>query len=80
MYDKFVGFIDALEDVGDKLENAQVAYQTAHKRLTSGKGNLVGRAETIHKLGLQTNKKLDKALVDKQSDDADTLEITHESK
>ena len=80
MYDKFVGFIDALEDVGDKLENAQVAYQTAHKRLTSGKGNLVGRAETIHKLGLQTNKKLDKALVDKQSDDADTLEITDESK
>jgi len=80
MYDKFVGFIDALEDVGDKLENAQVAYQTAHKRLTSGKGNLVGRAETIHKLGLQTNKKLDKALVDKQSDDADALEITDESK
>ena len=80
MYDKFVGFIDALEDVGDKLENAQVAYQTAHKRLTSGKGNLVGRAETIHKLGLQTNKKLDKALVDKQSDDVDTLEITDESK
>ena len=80
MYDKFVGFVDALEDVGDKLESAQSAYQTAHKRLTSGKGNLVGRAEAVHKLGLQTNKKLDKELVDKQSDDAETPGITDESK
>ena len=80
MYDRIVGFVDALEDVGDKLDKAQSAYQTAHKRLTSGKGNLVGRAEVIRKLGLQTNKKLDKALVDKQSDDADITEISDESK
>ena len=80
MYDKFVGFVDALEDVGDKLDKAQSAYQTAHNRLADGKGNLVGRAEAIRKLGLQTNKKLDKALVDKQSDDADISEISDESK
>jgi len=79
MYDKFVGFVDALEDVGDKLDKAQSAYQTAHNRLADGKGNLVGRAEAIRKLGLQTNKKLDKALVDKQSDDADISEISDES-
>ena len=80
MYDKFVGFVDALEDVGDKLDKAQSAYQTAHNRLADGKGNLVGRAEAIRKLGLQTNKKLDKALVDKQSDDVDISEISDESK
>ncbi len=80
MYDKFVGFVDALEDVGDKLDKAQSAYQTAHNRLTTGKGNLVGRAEAIHKLGLQTNKKLDKELVENQSDDAETLEIIDASK
>ena len=80
MYDKFVGFVDALEDIGDKLDKAQSAYQTAHNRLTTGKGNLVGRAEAIHKLGLQTNKKLDKELVDNQSDGAKTLEIIDASK
>jgi len=79
MYDKFVGFVDALEDVGDKLDKAQSAYQTAHNRLADGKGNLVGRAEAIRKLGLQTNKKLDKALVDRQSESDETLEITDDS-
>ena len=80
MYDKFVGFVDALEDVGDKLDKAQSAYQTAHNRLVDGKGNLVGRAEAIRKLGLQTNKKLDKAIVDRQSENDETLEITDDSK
>ena len=80
MYDKFVGFVDALEDIGDKLDKAQSSYQTAHNRLTNGKGNLVGRSEAIRNLGLKTNKKLDKALVDKQSDDAETQGITDESK
>jgi DNA recombination protein RmuC len=79
MYDKFVGFVDALEEIGKKLDNAQLAFQTAHKRLTSGSGNLVGKAEAIRNLGLKTNKKLDKALVDKQSDDAETLGISDNS-
>lgn len=79
MYDKFVGFVDALEDVGDKLDKAQSAYQTAHNRLVDGKGNLVGRAEAIRKLGLQTNKKLDKAIVDRQSENDETLKITDDS-
>ena len=80
MYDKFVGFVEALEDVGDKLDKAQSAYQIAHNRLTDGKGNLVGRAEAIHKLGLQTNKKLDKELVDKQNDNDETPVVPDESK
>ena len=65
MYDKFVGFVDALEDIGDKLDKAQAAYHTAHNRLTDGKGNLIGRAETIRNLGLETNKKLSNKLVNK---------------
>jgi hypothetical protein len=47
--------------------------------LTDGRGNLVGRAEAIHKLGLQTNKKLDKALVDKENDDNEIREITEDT-
>jgi DNA recombination protein RmuC len=79
MYDRFVGFVEILEEIGKKLDSAQSAYMTAHKRLTSGKGNLVGRAEVIRNLGLKTNKELDKALVDKQSDDAEILGISDNS-
>ena len=70
MYDKFAGFVEALEDIGDKLDKAQTAYETAHNRLIDGKGNLITRAETIRKLGeLKTNKQLPKELIDKSTDD-----------
>jgi len=66
MYDKFNGFVDALEDIGDKLTKAQAAYDTAHNRLVDGKGNLVSKAEAIRKLGdLKTNKQLSEDLVNK---------------
>lgn len=66
MYDKFSGFIEALDDIGDKLGKAQTAYETAHNRLVDGKGNLISRAESIRKLGdLKTNKKIAEDLVTK---------------
>ncbi len=68
LYDKLAGFVEALEDIGDKLDKAQSAYQTAHNRLTEGKGNLVKRAEDMRKLGLETNKKLPITLVNNTVD------------
>ena len=58
MYDKFVGFVEAFEDIGNKLDKAQEAYDTACKRLRDGKGNLIGRAKAIRELGLETKKTL----------------------
>ena len=70
MYDKFAGFVEALEDIGDKLGKAQGAYDTAHNRLIDGKGNLISRAEAIRKLGdLKTNKLLPNDLVNKTLQD-----------
>jgi DNA recombination protein RmuC len=74
MYDKFVGFVEALEDIGDKLDKAQSAYQTAHNRLIEGKGNLVKRAEDMRKLGLETSKKLPDNFINKISD----MNVMHE--
>lgn len=71
MYDKLAGFVEALEDVGDKIGKAQSAYDTAHKRLIDGKGNLISRAEAIRKLGdLKTNKQLSDDLVNKSLPDS----------
>ncbi len=58
LYDKLVGFVEALEDVGSRLTQARQAYDTAHNRLVSGKGALVGRAEALRKLGAKARKQL----------------------
>jgi DNA recombination protein RmuC len=47
MYDKFVGFISNLEDVGKKIGAAQESYNVAFNQLSTGRGNLVGRAEEL---------------------------------
>ena len=72
MYEKFVGFVEALEDVGDKLDKAQSAYRTAHNRLSEGKGNLIKRAEDMRKLGLETGKRLPEELVNKNQEENET--------
>lgn len=69
IYDKLVGFVEALEDVGDKLDKAKESYNTAYKRLASGRGNLIKRAEDMRKLGLETGKKLPDELVDKTTEE-----------
>ncbi len=58
LYDKFVGFIEALEEVGRQLGRAREAYHTARDRLSTGRGNLVRRAEQLKALGVKANKVL----------------------
>jgi DNA recombination protein RmuC len=58
LYDKFVGFIEALEEVGKQLDRAKEAYRTARDRLSTGRGNLVRRAEQLKALGVKANKAL----------------------
>lgn len=62
LHDQFVLFAESLEDVGDKLDKAQRAYDTAHKRLASGKGNLVGRIQRLETLGAKARKSMPDAL------------------
>ncbi len=65
LYDKFVGFIASLEDIGKQIVKAKDSYEIAHGQLVSGNGNLVKRAETLKKLGVSTKKKLPGKLVEK---------------
>ncbi|PCJ49574.1 MAG: DNA recombination protein RmuC [Gammaproteobacteria bacterium] len=67
LHDKFVGFIDALEEVGSRLAKATDAYDTAHKRLSSGKGSLVSRTAKLQTLGAKTRKKIDEKLLEDAS-------------
>jgi DNA recombination protein RmuC len=63
LYDKFVGFVEALDDVGLKLDKAQDSYKMARNRLADGKGNLVRRTEELRQLGVKAQKELPEGLV-----------------
>ena len=63
LYDKFVGFVANLADLGDYLERAQGKYSEAYKQLSTGNDNLVIQATKLKSLGLKTKKDLPSALV-----------------
>lgn len=62
LYDKFVGFVATLEEVGRHLERCQGAYQQAFNQLKTGRGNLISRAENLRSLGAAASKALDSKL------------------
>ena len=69
MYDKFVGFVADLDAVGKSLDTAQRTHADALSKLTSGKGNLVRRAEQIRELGIKPSKALSPSLVQRADDE-----------
>ncbi|MEO6733128.1 MAG: DNA recombination protein RmuC [Ferruginibacter sp.] len=58
LYDKFVGFIENLEQVGKKLQDAQQSYDSAFRQLVAGRGNIIGKIEELKKMGANANKQL----------------------
>ena len=64
LYDKFVGFVQDLEDVGKRLDSTKTAWEGARNKLATGKGNLVRRAEEMKSLGISANKSLPERMVE----------------
>lgn len=58
LYDKFVGFVENLNKVGKKIEEASDAFKSAKGQLSVGGGNLVQQATELKNLGLKTKKEL----------------------
>ncbi|MFZ9264570.1 MAG: DNA recombination protein RmuC, partial [Polynucleobacter sp.] len=68
LYDKFVGFVEDLDKVGQRLEQAQISYTDAVGKLKTGRGNLIRTAENVKKLGVKPNKSLPSKLTDVADD------------
>ena len=64
LYDKFVGFVDNLNKVGDSIDKAQKSYTDAYKQLSSGNDNLVRQTEKLKALGIKNKKELNQKLVE----------------
>lgn len=69
LYDKFVGFVEDLDDLGRKLDASQRSYDGVMNKLQTGKGNLIGRTEKLKKLGARASKKLDEDRLAQDNDD-----------
>lgn len=70
LYDKLVAFVEDLTKVGSQLETVKKTYDLSINKLSSGRGNLVSRAEGLKTLGIKCNKKMPVELID-QDDDAE---------
>ncbi len=69
LLDKFVGFLEDLEDVGRKLESTRQSFDASMNKLSTGKGNLIRRAEKIKELGAKPAKEIPKNLLEKSDID-----------
>lgn len=58
MYDKLVLFIDEMVNIGSYIEKTSASYETAMKRLKTGRGSVIRRAENMKELGLKPKKVL----------------------
>ncbi|MGB5392622.1 MAG: DNA recombination protein RmuC, partial [Lutimonas sp.] len=65
LYDKFEGFIQDMIKIGNQLDASKNSYDNAMNKLSTGKGNIVGRIDQLKKLGANAQKSLPENLVKK---------------
>jgi DNA recombination protein RmuC len=69
LYDKFVGFVTDLIEVGNKINASQNSYQDAMNKLTDGNGNLVKQVERLKGLGVKTQKSIPQKIIDRSNNE-----------
>ncbi|WP_194755385.1 DNA recombination protein RmuC [Aliidiomarina indica] len=71
LYDKFVGFLEDLSKIGNSLDTTRKHYESALNKLSTGRGNIVGRVEKFRQLGVNPGKRIDQAFLNDEDDDSD---------
>lgn len=59
MYDKFDTFLESMKRMGKQLNTVQNSYHLAMKQLSTGSGNLIGKARKVQRLGAKASKQID---------------------
>lgn len=68
LYDKLCGFVEDLETVGNRISQAQKAFDLAHGKLATGRGNVIRQAEMLRDLGVKPTKALPAAVVERATE------------
>lgn len=74
LYDKIVGFLDTMEDVGKHINKTQDSYLKAVGQLKDGRGSVVKQAQKLKKLGVLSQKEIPDTLIpfDDEEDQQET--------
>ncbi len=78
LFDKLVGFVTDLQNVGKRIDQAQDSYNEAHKKLSEGRGNVIRQAEMLKNLGVKPTKALPAQWVDSAAEEA-IARLTHDT-
>lgn len=58
LYEKMAAFVDDMNCIKKNLDLSAASWDKAMKKLSTGRGNVIGRFEAIRKLGVTTSKNL----------------------
>jgi len=75
LYDKFAGFVENLQQIGDRLRQAQQSYDDAFGQLSTGTGNLLRQTDMLRELGARNTKQLDQTLADQAREESPALTV-----
>ena len=67
LYDKFVSFTEDMEGIGKSIEKASDAHSKAMNKLSTGKGNLIAKANQMRDLGVKTTKNMPSSVTGDES-------------
>ena len=71
--------IEDLVSLGKRLDLTKDTYSETMKKLHSGKGNLVSKAEKVKQLGSKTSKSMPQNLIDRTEDIGELFDTRHDS-
>ncbi|MDQ8205204.1 DNA recombination protein RmuC [Pelagicoccus sp. SDUM812003] len=73
LYDKFVGFFEDMQRIGDAIGRTQREYNSAMNKLKTGRGNLVNQVQTLKDLGAKAKRSLPEETIEDAVLDQRTL-------
>ena len=79
LYDKFVGFVSTIEDIGRHLSRSQDAYLQAVSQLKDGRGNLISRVQKLRKLGVKSTKQLPTSMLTADLEEEEEIQMPPEA-
>lgn len=66
LYDKFLGLLDGIEQIGSRIRQSQEAYEDVLSKMSSGRGNLLRQVERLKELGAKTEKQIESKTLGRQ--------------
>jgi DNA recombination protein RmuC len=79
LYDKFFGFLDNMEGVKKKLQDANTTFDEAYKQFYTGRGSMINRAEELKKMGANATKQIPDKLIRQTPEESSELPPANES-